>query len=46
MSLFIDNEFNKVKHRYDLHSPKQLVSDAGIQLLDLDLDYDPVGFSV
>lgn len=46
MSLFIDNEFNKVKHRYDLHSPKQLVSDAGIQLLDLELDDATGGFTV
>lgn len=46
MSLFIDNEFNKVKHKYDLLSPKQLVSDAGIQLLKLELDDATGGFTV
>lgn len=46
MSFFINNEFNKIKHKYELHNPKQLISDAGIKLLQLELDDVTGGFTV
>lgn len=46
MNYFIDNEFKKIKSRYELHTPRQLISDAGIQLLMHELDDITGGFTV
>ena len=43
MSFFINNEF---KSKYELHTPKQLISDAGIKLLQFELDDVTGGFTV
>ena len=46
MSFFINNEFKKIKSKYELYTPKQLISDAGIKLLQFELDDVTGGFTV
>ncbi|MBN2921184.1 MAG: ImmA/IrrE family metallo-endopeptidase, partial [Lactobacillus sp.] len=46
MSFFINHEFKKIKSKYELHTPKQLISDAGIKLLQFELDDVTGGFTV
>lgn len=46
MSLFIQNEFNKVKRKYNLTSSRGLIKQAGIKLLELPLDDNTGGLTV
>lgn len=46
MSSFVDKEFQKIKHKYSLTTPRDLIEQAGINLLKLPLDDNTGGFTV
>lgn len=46
MSSFVDKEFQKIKHKYSLTTPRELIEQAGINLLKMSLDDNTGGFTV
>ena len=46
MSFFIDNEFKKIKRKYNLTTPKDLLDQAHVGLLEIPLDDNTGGFTV
>lgn len=46
MSFLIDNEFKKIKRKYNLTTPKDLLDQAHVGLLEIPLDDNTGGFTV
>lgn len=46
MSFIVEKEFKKIKKKYDLTNPRELIEQAGIKLLKMPMDMNTGGFTI